>query len=138
MHRFFTLSNPTFTERQYSSPRSLPALAQRALGDLRTLSRDLSLSSPETKGRREEGCFRAGLGFAGGAFRSVKNEGDRQDRGGINPIKLGVDTSETKMGLRYSKKGSDDPFHQQRERRRKKFDQAGAGVGGEGGKQSRA
>jgi hypothetical protein len=30
-------------ERQYSSPRSLPALAQRALGDLRTLSRDLSL-----------------------------------------------------------------------------------------------
>ena len=95
MHRFFTLSNPTFTERQYSSPRSLPALAQRALGDLRTLSRDLSLSSPETKGRREEGCFRAGLGFAGGAFRSVKNEGDRQDRGGINPIKRGVDTFET-------------------------------------------
>jgi hypothetical protein len=88
-----------------------------------------SLSSPETKGRREEGCFRAGLGFAGGALRSVKNEGDRQDRGGINPIKRGVDTFETEDERRYRKNNSDDPVHQQVERIRKHFDQAGFVIG---------
>src|SRR5262249_14789779 len=95
-----------------------------------------SLSSPETKSRREEGCFRAGLGFAGGAFRSVKNEGDRQDRGGINPIKRGVDTFETEDERRYRENNSDDPVYQQMERIRKHFNQAGFVIGEDDEKQS--